>query len=133
MLDGEINPTEYKELKIKLEDDLGRLSAEELKIKNSNGNYEKHIDTCVWILKNIDTYYDVADTPTKQRIIGSIFDEKLVFENGKCRTTKINEVAVQVCRKDRVSSSSKKGKHTFSDVLSCQVDPEGLQNLSKCL
>ena len=83
MLDGEINPTEYKEMKIKLEDDLTKLTAEEVKIKNNNGNYEKHIDVCVWILKNLDKYYDIADTPTKQRIVGSIFDEKLVFEKNK--------------------------------------------------
>ena len=56
--------------------------------------------------------------PTKQRIIGSIFDEKLLFEKDKCRTTLINEVAVQICRKDRVSNGTKKGKHIFFDVLS---------------
>ena len=127
MLDGEINPTEYKEMKIKLEDDLTRLAAEEVKIKNNNGNYEKHIDICVWILKNLDKYYDIADTPTKQRIIGSIFDEKLVFEESKCRTTLINDVMVQICRKDRVSNDTKKEKHTFSDVLSCQVVPPGIE------
>ncbi|MHB8260452.1 MAG: recombinase family protein [Bacteroidia bacterium] len=131
MLDGEINPTEYKEMKIKLEDDLGRLSSEEVKIKNNHGNYEKHIDTCVWIMKNLDKYYDVADTPTKQRIIGSIFDEKLVFEKDKCRTTLINEVAMQICRKERGSEGSKKRKHTFDSVLSCQVDPEGFEPSSK--
>ena len=125
MLDGEINPTEYKEMKIKLEDDLTRLSAEEVKIKNNNSNYAKNIDVCVWILKNLDKYYEVADTPTKQRIIGSIFDEKLVFEKNKCRTTLINDVAVQICRKERASKGSEKGKHTFSDVLSCQVIPLG--------
>jgi hypothetical protein len=72
-------------------------------------------------MKNLDRYYDIADTPTKQRIIGSIFDEKLVFEESKCRTTLINEVMVQICRKDRVFNGTKKEKHTFSDVLSCQV------------
>ncbi|MHB8260798.1 MAG: hypothetical protein ACYDCN_17280 [Bacteroidia bacterium] len=108
-------------MKIKLEDDLGRLNSEEMKIKSNHGNYEKHIDTCVWIMKNLDRYYDVADTPTKQRIIGSIFDEKLVFEKDKCRTTLINEVAVQICRKERGSEGSKKRKHTFDSVLSCQV------------
>jgi site-specific DNA recombinase len=133
MLDGEISSTEYKEMKIKLEEDLVRLSAEEVKIKNNNGNYEKHIDVCVWIVKNIDRYYDVADTPTKQRIIGSIFDEKLIFEKDKCRTTLINEVAVQICRKDRVSNGTKKGKHTFSDVLSCQVENIGVEPTTSCM
>ena len=127
MLDGEINPTEYKEMKIKLEADLARLTAAEVKIQNNKGSYEKHIDTCVWILKNIDRYYDVANTLTKQRIIGSIFDEKLIFEKEKCRTTLINEVVVQICRKDKVSDDTKKGKHTFSDVLSCQVPSAGVE------
>ena len=121
MLDGEINATEYKEMKIKLEEDLLTLTAEEIKIKENRGGYEKHIDTCVWIMKNLDKYYDAADTPTKQRIIGSIFDEKLIFEKNQCRTTLINEVVVRICRKDKGSDDTKKRKHTFSDVLSCQV------------
>ena len=127
MLDGEINPTEYKEMKIKLEDDLVRLTAEEVKAKDNKGNYEKHIDTCVWIIKNLDRYYDAADTVTKQRIIGSIFDEKLIFEKNKCRTALINEVALQICRKDKGSDDTEKRKHTFSDVLSCQVVPPGIE------
>ena len=85
-------------MKIKLEDDLTRLSAEEVTIKNNNGNYEKNIDVCVWILKNLDKYYDVA---------------------------------VQICRKERASKGSEKGKHTFSDVLSCQVESEGFEPSSK--
>ena len=127
MLDGEINATEYKEMKIKLEEDLLTLTAEEIKIKENRGGYEKHIDTCVWIMKNLDKYYDAADTPTKQRIIGSIFDEKLIFEKNQCRTTLINEVVVRICRKDKGSDDTEKRKHTFSDVLSCQVVPPGIE------
>ena len=122
ILDGEINPTEYKEMKIKLEEDLIRLTAEEIKVQGNKGNYEKHIDICVWIMKNLDRFYDAADTATKQRIIGSIFDEKLILEENHCRTTLINEVAVRICRKDSASGDTKKRKHTFSDVLSCQME-----------
>ena len=78
-------------------------------------------------MKNLDRFYDVADTVTKQRIIGSIFDEKLIFEENHCRTTLINEVAVRICRKDNASGNTKKRKHTFSDVLSCQVVPPGIE------
>ena len=123
MLDGEINPTEYKEMKVKLEADLAKLIAEEVQAQNNKGNYEKHIDICVWILKNLDKFYHVADAATKQRIIGSIFDEKLIIEKNNCRTTFINEVVVQICRKDRAFDDSEKRKHTFFDVLSCNVPP----------
>jgi hypothetical protein len=41
--------------------------------------------------------YDVADIETKNQIIGSIFPEKLIYENKKYRTAKIEDVVELLC------------------------------------
>ena len=37
-------------------------------------------------------YYENANLINKQKLIGSIFPENLIIENGECRTTRENEV-----------------------------------------
>src|ERR1019366_2559092 len=92
MLDGELNPSEYKELKVKLEDELIRMTNEENKLRSNTTSHDKLIDTCKKVVQNLDIAYNKADSPTKQRIIGSIFPEKFIFQNNRVRTTKANEV-----------------------------------------
>ncbi len=80
MLDGELNTIEYKEMKIKLEEELIHLTNQENKLRTNTISHEKLIDACKKVVQNLDIAYDKADSPTKQRIVGSIFPEKFTFK-----------------------------------------------------
>jgi site-specific DNA recombinase len=52
----------------------------------------KYVNFGFPLLTNLDTYYRASSFRTKQFIIGSIFPEKLYYQDKKYRTTKGNEV-----------------------------------------
>ena len=101
MLDGELNSLEYKEMKIKIEEDLVRLAIDENKLRSNTTSHDKLIDTCTKVVRNLDVAYEKADATTKQRIIGSIFPKKFQFVNNQARTASINELINQICRQNQ--------------------------------
>lgn len=54
--------------------------------------YSKYLNEGLPLLCNLSYYYKCVPIELKQKLIGSIFPEKLIFEEKKYRTTKMNEV-----------------------------------------
>lgn len=133
MLDGELNPTEYKEMKIRLEDEIVRLTAEENKMRSNTTSYDKKVESCGRVVKNLTIAYIKADAPTKQRIVGSIFPEKFQLKDNQVRTTKVNEVIDRICRKIKGSEGNKKGQQSFYELLPCGVGATGFEPVTPCL
>jgi site-specific DNA recombinase len=125
MLDGELNSLEYKEMKIKIEEDLLRLAIDENKLRSNTTSHDKLIDTCTKVVQNLDIAYEKADAATKQRIIGSIFPKKFQFVNNQARTASINELINQICSKIKSSKANKKGQQFFYELLPNKVLPIG--------
>lgn len=130
MLDGEITSTEYKEIKIDIGTIITNSTRELNKLSNTLLNVESKIDTCIELLSNIKNLYMQRDTATKQRIIGSIFPRKIVFEKNSVRTLEMNRVVSLILNAGNTSGGGKKEKHTDFGVLSCGVESEGLASLS---
>jgi site-specific DNA recombinase len=130
MLDGEISSFEYKEMRIEITEKI-RLLSNDMANANGDKHYDRKLDSCLELLLNLSKYYQQSDTSTKQKIVGSIFPEKLIFENKKYRTAKINSVIPLICRQDGLSKGGKKRKHTISDMLSCQVVPTGIEPVTQ--
>jgi site-specific DNA recombinase len=61
-------------------------------------------------LQNLRFYYKKASIENKQKLIGSIFPEKIMIENNECRTTRENEVIVALRGFAKVSEGDKKKK-----------------------
>jgi site-specific DNA recombinase len=121
MLDGEIPAGEYKEMKFEIEEILTKLNLEESKFREGIENHCQTIDDSLDIVQNIDKYYVAKHTVAKQRIVSSVFPEKLVFENHTYRTPRINEGVRLLCRNDGAFGGGRKIKHSENEVLSCEV------------
>ena len=130
MLDGEITATEYKEMKIEIEDTLNTLTVQENRLKQSKRDYTPQINFSIDFLSNIDFYYNSVGIEAKQKIIGSIFPEKLTFENEEYRTTKINEIILLLQRENK---SEKKKSKSFCNLLSLRVGSTGFEPVTLCL
>ena len=61
----------------------------ELEAKDSN--FMQYVNYGFSLLKNLDKYYLKSNIAVKQKIISSIFPEKLIYQDKKYRTTEINE------------------------------------------
>ena len=120
-------------MKIKLEEYLILLTNEENKLRSGTTSHEKLIDTCKKVVQNLDIAYDKADAPTKQRIIGSIFPEKFIFQNNQVRTTKVNEMINRIVNKINESKGNKKGRQSFYELSPCEVGTTGFEPVTLCL
>jgi site-specific DNA recombinase len=121
MLDGEITTEDYRAMKHDIEIVLEELLVKQILLKGGNENYDKEIDFCVRLLKNIDNIYKQANTEGKQSIIGSLFPEKLIFENNQYRTPRLNSVVSLICNGNGHSKGCKKRKYAIVSVPSWGV------------
>lgn len=127
MLDGELTALEYKEMKIEIEDHIKNLTRQQALLRVTDENLTDDIDFCVKFLSKIDQIYNVADITTKQQIIGSVFPEKLYFEENKCRTARIEDAVMLLCLNNEAYKGNKKRKHPINSVLSYVVPSAGLE------
>lgn len=92
-------------------------------------NYDTKIDDCLDLALNLDKYYDTKNTEEKQKIISSVFPEKLYFQDNEYRTTKLNEDVEILCKTDKGLGQKKGGKKTELSVTSLRfVEFGGLLN-----
>ena len=127
MLDGELTSSEYKEMKVRIEEDIYRLSIEESKISSNTVSYDKTIDACTKVVKCLDIAYEKGDATIKQKIIGSIFPKKFQFINNQARTAFVNELIDRICSKINASKGNKKGQKFIYELLPSRVLPLGLE------
>ena len=86
---NEISAGDYKKMKIEIEKTLERLVSDQFKLKNSLENYGGLVDDALDVVKSIETSYKDSSTVAKQRIVASLYPEKLVFEKSGYRTPKM--------------------------------------------
>jgi hypothetical protein len=80
------------------------------KLSNTLLNIESKIDSSIELLSNIENLYLQRDTETKQRIIGSIFTGKMIFEKNSVRNIEIYRVVSLILNADKTFGGGKKRK-----------------------
>ena len=89
-LHGELEPDSYKRLKGKASADFNQTHGEIGKLMTMDANFMKYCRYGMTLLTHLDFYYAEGSLDIKRKLIGSIFPEKLVFENGTYRTMQVN-------------------------------------------
>jgi len=69
----------------------------------------------------------------KQKLLGSTFGEKLIFDGKNCRTGKINEAVSLILNIDRGLQRNKKGQADNKIDLSNQVGYTGFEPVTPAL
>ena len=131
MLDGEFSVEEFKETKREIDETLSKLIRKAVQLNSDDINLDTRISDCVKLLSNIGNYYTERDTDIKQKIVSSIFPEKLIFDKNQSRTLIVNEAVSSLCNNNKPSGRLKKEKHTEFGVLSHRVESEGIEPSSK--
>lgn len=116
LADGELEPADYKLMKINFDKILTDLSSKKSTVAIET-DYSQYLKSGINFLAEIDKYYDKASTTGKQQIIGSIFSEKLVFDKNKYRTTKLNEAVSLIYLTNKELEHKKTGQNqVFFDL-----------------
>ncbi len=91
LLDGVVDNATYKKAEATISDQLRELELESFNLQAYKKDVSEFISFGVYLLKNLNELFNVSSVSLKQKLLGSILDEKLVFKDGKYRTPKFNE------------------------------------------
>ncbi len=131
-IDGDIDKNDYQTTKYRYENIISELKEKENDVidkKNVFQLYQKAINKT----ENIENQYINSNIEDKRLLIGSIFPNKIHFENKKVRTADINPILAKISSINRAYSSLKKKDKSNKLDLSFKVIPEGFEPSTYCL
>lgn len=123
LLSGDIESSDFREIKANVERDIAILKAKLDGFSSKNIRMGAQLEKAIKNLSNIDTIYENATVREKREIIVSIYPEKITFDGFSFRNTRINEVVRLIFALNAASSDSKNEKTGKKAGLSCSVDP----------
>jgi site-specific DNA recombinase len=118
MSDEEISSADYKEIKNLYEPEIAKLLAKKQELSRVDNNLITYITTAAKVLRTLPDYYQKASLSTKQRVISSIYPEKLTYENKSYRTTRINEAVRLISKPNTAWGVLEKGQVSENGDLS---------------
>ncbi len=89
-LDEAITDAQYRKLSKILEEEKSDLVIHHATLRKFPSEYEDYLKWGLSLVGNLSGFYQRANVDVKGRIIGSIFPEKLIYENNQYRTAYIN-------------------------------------------
>ncbi len=127
MLDGQLEPSDYRDIKSRFEKTVMELEKKKREISSLDFNLNEYMTSALEIVENLPKYFTRADLKAKQQLIGSVCPEKLIFENKAYRTNRVNEVLALICSADKDFSGSKKELAPVFGSQSNQVPGTGFE------
>jgi site-specific DNA recombinase len=127
MSDEEITPADYRDIKNLYEPEIEKQLRKKQDLSRVDDNLIGYITTVTKGLRKLPDYYQKASLATKQKVISSIYPEKLVYENRTYRTTRINEAVRLISRPERTLGVLEKGQVSENGDLSNWVVPTGFE------
>ncbi len=126
-LEGAIEEDSYQRVKQDRKRKIEQLKNRERELQREDTDFLQQFNFGVNLLSNLDLYFQLAPLQIKEKILGSIFPEKLVFDQGKYRTTKINEFLLLLQGKGLKNKANKKGLIPFERNQSPEIPLRGLE------
>ena len=103
-----------------------------IEIQNSvSDEYKSWLKSGVNILADMKNHYLQSDVADKQKLISSIFPEKISFDGDKCRTTRINDVLRCILQINSDLEDKKSGQFSKKLELSTLVESGRIELPSK--
>jgi site-specific DNA recombinase len=117
-LDGHISPSDFKEMKDKIEIDL-RTQQEKLnELSNGLSPYKKYITKETPMLENLVQYYRNSDGRAKKKILNCIFSERFVLEKGKITNIHFSVGVKMLFHITNTLKNNENKKELISELLS---------------
>jgi site-specific DNA recombinase len=131
LVDGTVSASDYKKMRARYESELYELKQQNRSIKVNQANYENFIKSGLSFLENLVNTYHTASVSLKNKILGSIFNNKLSFDGKNCRTPELNQAVLLIFNIGGGSRGSKKEQARQKTCLFGGVEPEGFEPSSK--
>lgn len=133
LVNDELDKDDYKRLKDSLQMEIAGLKVRISELKEIESGFMEYLRFGIPLLTNLPLYYNTANLEGKQKFLGSIFPEKLVFSKNTYRTQQSSELLELLCNIDRGFKRSKKGKVANRGDQFHLVIPMGLEPMTHTL
>ena len=90
-LDGIWDDELFRQTKVSLESQKNELTVRLNSLNTLTPEFTSYLSNSTLLMKNLSGFYEESTIENKKKLIGSIFPEKIYFENNNYRTTKMNE------------------------------------------
>jgi hypothetical protein len=126
-VNDEMDMDDFKRFKASLTKETADLKMRISGLKESESGFMEYLRYGIKVLGNLSYYYNTAKLENKQKIVGSIFPEKLIYSENTYRTAQPNEIISLLYY---VNEELKKEKVAETGNLSYQVAGTRFENRS---
>ena len=123
-VNDEMDMDDFKRFKVSLTKETADLKLRITEFKETESGFMEYLRFGTTLLGNLPYYYSTATLEGKQKIVGSIFPEKLIYSNNTYRTAQPNEIISLLYD---VNEEFGKGKATKNGNLPHPVTPRGIE------
>ena len=99
-------------------------------LKSTDSGFKEYTKYNVSLMSNLKQYYSTATLDNKQKMLGLMFPEKLVFTNKEFQTTKESELLTLLCNAGKGFSGCKKEKSSGNAAPSYVVTSIGFKPIT---
>jgi site-specific DNA recombinase len=126
-INDDLDKHDYKRIKESLSRECAELRSKIADLKAADSGFAEYCRYGFSLLGNMGHYYRTATIENRQKMLGLIFPEKLVFSNNTFQTMQPNEILTLLCNGGNGFSPNVKG--LFKDKLekSCVVTLSGFK------
>ncbi len=110
MPDGEMEMSDYNEIKLNIEPQIESLLNRQLSARSIELDYRHYLKKGLTAIQNLGHLFDNSEVSIKQEIIRSTLRENLMFLNGAVRTEGLNKLIMLTVAIDGLLSSCKTEK-----------------------
>lgn len=104
-----IDKEAYQRLKISYTSKINELNTNKYDLEITESNFEKYLKFGFTLISNLGDYYNEASFSIKQKMIGLIFPEKLIYQDETYRTKRLHPVIELIISKKAQIHQNKKG------------------------
>ena len=127
LLDDEIDRNDFKRVKERIARESIEYQKQISDLKAAESGYKEYCRYGISLLSNMDHYYSTANLENRQKMLGLMYPEKLVFTNKEFQTTKESELLTLLCNGGKGFSNGKKEKSSGNAAQSCVVTASGFK------
>lgn len=134
LLEGDIDPADYRLIKAECEDLINRLEAKLGNITTNplvKVNLDELLNKVIDSFSRLDELYRNADVRKQRKMVSSIYPGKLHFDGLQYRTLYTNVITDAIFLINSTLEGNKKGKNSDYSNLSLQVARRGIERSQK--
>ena len=132
MLDGELDASDYRNIKAKLQPEIENLVKQQRLLNEKNPEEQEIMKFGIYFLNNMVEILTEADLEAKHQIIGSMCPEKLVFENNELRTNISGGVLPLLINASKGLKEKQEDRLKKFNQSSCLVPGTGFEPAHPC-